>query len=202
MNMDMDVTLGGLLESVDSSVLPDPETFMYYKFLNDRKIIISGEVCDGFIERATLPYLEMDRDGSGKPIEIIVSTNGGNLYDGFSLIDQIERAVTPTTIRIVGMALSMGTLIAMAGKNNPNVKTVCDPFSIGLLHSGSQYMEGTTHAVKDLFDFTQAYEAKIKRFILSHSKIDEEYYDKIERVELWLDAETMLKLGIVDEILG
>lgn len=185
----------------DSSSLPDPISYQYYKCLSNRRIIINQEIDDSLLEYAVIPYMELDSDGSGQPIEIFIATVGGDLYSGFALIDMIERAKTPTTIHIVGLAASMGTLIAMAGKNNPNVKTVCHPFSVGLLHSGSQYMEGSAHAVKDTFDFSQHYEDKIKCYILSHSKIDEEYYNKVERKELWLDADEMLRLGIVDEII-
>ena len=181
--------------------LPDPAIYQYYKNLKNRKLIINEEISDTILEMAVIPYIEMDNDGSGEPIEIMISTVGGDLYSGFNLVDQIEKAKTPTTIHIMGMAASMGTLIAMAGKNNPNVKTVCHPFSVGLIHSGSQYMEGSTHAVKDTFDFSQHYEEKIKQYILSHSKITSDYYDKIERKELWLDADEMMRLGIVDEII-
>lgn len=197
----MPIILSDILNSVDSSNLPDPVLYTYYKMLEQRIIIINDEIGDDLLETAIVPYMTMDGDGSGQPIEIIISTVGGDIYSGFNLVDQIERAKTPTTIHIMSMAASMGTLIAMAGKNNPNVKTVCHPFSVGLIHSGSQYMEGSSHAVKDTFDFSQHYETKIKNYILSHSKITEDYYDKIERKELWLDADEMYRLGIVDEIL-
>lgn len=145
--------------------------------------------------------MEMDNDGSDKPIEIIISTIGGEIYSGFNFVDQIEKAKSPVIIHIMAMVASMGFLIAMAGKNNPNVKTVCHPFSVGLLHSGSQYMAGSAHAVKDTFDFSQHYEEKIKNYILSHTEIDETLYEKVERKEYWMDANEMLRLGIVDEII-
>ena len=62
-------------------------------------------------------------------------------------------------------------------------------------------MEGSVHAVKDAFDFSQHYEDKIKDYILSHTKIDEDLYAKIERKEYWMDADEMKRLGIVDEII-
>jgi ATP-dependent Clp protease protease subunit len=181
--------------------LPDYTMYQYYKNLKSRKIIINQVIADDLLELAILPFMEMDNDGSGQPIEIILSTVGGEIYSGFNFVDQIERAKSPVVIHIMSMAASMGFLIAMAGKNNPNVKTVCHPFSVGLLHSGSQYMEGTTHAVKDTFDFSQQYEEKIKQYILSHTKLDEATYDKVERKEYWMDADEMLRLGIVDEII-
>lgn len=197
----MELTLDDILQAIQPKGLPDPVIYQYYKGLLNRKIIINEEIGDGLLETAILPFIEMDNDGSNKPIEIILSTVGGELYSGFNLVDQIEKAKSPVTIHIMSMAASMGFLIAMAGKSNPNVKTVCHPFSVGLLHSGSQYMEGSAHAVKDTFDFSQHYEEKIKDYILSHTNIDERLYEKIERKEYWMDANEMLRLGIVDEII-
>lgn len=187
-------------EELSADALPNPKMYQYYKGLKNRKIIINGEIDDRLLEDAILPFLNMDNDGTEKPIEIILDTIGGEIYGGFNLIDQIENAKSPVTIHIMSMAASMGLLIAMAGKNNPNVKTICHPFSVGLLHSGSQYMEGTAHAVKDTFDFSQHYEEKIKNYILTHTKIDKDLYEKVERKEYWMDADEMLRLGIVDQI--
>lgn len=197
----MDILTVPLSDLVGDSNLPDPIMYQYYKNLKDRKIIINAEIGDDLLEYATLPLIEMDNDGSGEPIEIILSSVGGEIYSGFNLVDQIEKIKTPTTIHIMSMAASMGLLVAMAGKNNPNVKTVCHPFSVGLLHSGSKYMEGSAHAVRDTFDFSQHYEEKIKKYILSHTKIDDDLYEKIERKEYWMDADEMKRLGIVDEII-
>lgn len=190
-----------LSDLVGDNTLPDPVTYQYYKQLKNRRIIINAEIGEDLLEYATLPFIEMDSDGSNSPIEIMISTLGGEIYSGFNLVDQIEKSKSPVTIHVMSMAASMGLLIAMAGKNNPNVRTVCHPFSVGLLHSGSQYMEGSAHAVKDTFDFSQHYEEKIRDYILSHTNIDENLYDKIERKEYWMDADEMVRLGIVDEIL-
>ena len=197
----IELTLENLLAALQPTGLPDIVLYQYYKNLLNRKIIINEQIGDALMETAILPFIEMDNDGTGKPIEIIISTIGGEIYSGFNLVDQIEKAKSPVTIHIMSMAASMGFLIAMAGKNNPNVKTVCHPFSVGLLHSGSQYMEGSAHAVKDTFDFSQHYEEKIKNYILTHTKIDEDLYEKIERKEYWMDADEMKRLGIVDEII-
>lgn len=199
--MTIDIGLDELLATLQPKGLPDPIIYQYYKNLLNRKIIINEQIGDGLLETAILPFIEMNEDGTGRPIEIIITTPGGEIYSGFNFVDQIENAKVPVTIHIMSMAASMGFLIAMAGKNNPNVKTVCHPFSVGLLHSGSQYMEGSVHAVKDAFNFSQHYEEKIKKYILSHSKINEDLYEKVERKEYWMDADEMLRLGIVDEII-
>lgn len=162
----IELSINDLLAVLKPTGLPDRIEYQYYQNLNKRKIIINEEINDTLLESATLPFMEMNDDKNKRPIEIILSTVGGDIYSGFNLIDQIEKAKVPVTIHIMAMAASMGFLIAMAGKNNSNVKTVCHPFSVGLLHSGSQYMEGTAHAVKDTFDFSQHYEEKIKKLYI------------------------------------
>ena len=189
-----------LVSDVANSALPAPELYQYYKNLKNRTIIVNDEINQSIMEWAVLPFYEMDNDGTGTPITILLNTVGGSLYDGMTLVDAIESAHTPTKIRIVGMAASMGLYIAMAGKNNPNVTTVCTPFSVGLMHGGSLALSDSSYAVKDQFDFLQHYEDKLKDYILSHCKIDEDMYNKVERREFWMDADDMLKYGIVDAI--
>ena len=150
----MNISIDDILATIQPDALPDPILYQYWNCMSDRKIVINDEISKDIIEFAVLPFIQMDNDDSGKPIEIYLDTLGGEIYPGFNLIDVLEKAKTPTTIHIMSRALSMGLLIAMAGHNNPNVKTVCHQFSIGLLHSGSQYMEGSAHAVKDTFNFT------------------------------------------------
>lgn len=188
-----------LNDLLNKGELPTPAEYQYYRNLQNNTIIINEEISDNLIELAILPILNMDEDPNVKEINIYLNTLGGDIYSGFAFVSVLERLKTKTTIHIVGMAASMGALIAMA--KSPKLKVVCDKWSVGLIHSGSQYMEGTTHAVRDTFKFSERYEAKIKEYILSHTNITKEIYKEIERQEFWMDAEDMLKYGIVDEIL-
>ena len=187
------------LTDILNNSLPNPVDYQYYKCLESNTILINQDIQDNLLEYAIIPLMQMDKDESIDEIEIILDTCGGDIYIGFALVSVLERLKTKTIIRIIGMAASMGGLIAMA--KNPNLKAVCDKWSVGLIHSGSQYMEGSAHAVKDTFKFSERYEEKIKQYILSHTKITEEMYKEIERQEFWMDADDMLKYGIVDEII-
>jgi ATP-dependent Clp protease protease subunit len=176
-----------------------PITYQYYKGLKNRRIIINDQISADILEYAVIPLIDMDNDGTNEPIEIILNTVGGEVYSGFCLVDVLEKLKCKTIIKIMGMAASMGILIAMV--KNPNVKVICSHFSVGLIHSGSQYMEGSTHSVRDTFKFSERYEELIKEYILSHTTIDEKMYTEIERQEFWMTADDMKKYGIVDEII-
>ena len=143
--------------------LPDPITYQYYKNLKNRKIIINDQIDAGIVETVMIPLLEMDNDGTGKPIEIILNTVGGSLFDGAALCNIIDNLKTPTTITVMTYAYSMGSIVLMAGYDNPNVKKRCYKFSTALLHAGSSYLEGNSSSVKDQFNFYQKFEEIIKK---------------------------------------
>ena len=194
----MELNLAALLED---GTLPDPCIYQYYKNLLDRRIIINDQIDATLLETVILPLLEMDNDGTGKPIEIILCTVGGSLFDGLTLCNIIDNLKCPTTITVSTYAYSMGSIILMAGYNNPNVKKRCYEFSTALLHAGSSYLEGNSSSVKDQFNFYQKFEDKVKEYTLSHSKITKEEYDKMERYEWYMDSQTMLEKGLIDEII-
>lgn len=178
-----------------------PATYQYYKNLQKRTIIFNDQVTADIVESVILPLLEFDNDGTGEPINILISSCGGSVFDGLVLCDVIDRLKTPTTITVLGYAYSMAGLLLMSGYINKNVIKVCYPFSSALIHSGSSYLEGATNIVKDTFKFQEKFDEKIKEYILSHSKITLEEYEKNERYEWYLTSDEMLKKGLVDKIL-
>ena len=91
--------------------LPDPVTYQYYKNLKDRKIIINDQIDASIVEMVMIPLLEMDNDGTGRPIEIILNTVGGSLFDGATLCNIIDNLKSPTTITVMTYAYSMGSII-------------------------------------------------------------------------------------------
>ena len=179
----------------------DPVMYQYFKRLNDRTIVINEVITESIMETAVLPLLEMDNDESGKEINIILNSRGGEVYNGLCLCDVISKLKTKTTITIMAYAYSMGSLIIMAGAKNPNVVRKCYPFSTGLIHGGSDYLQGTTSQIKDYYNFNSKYEDKIKDYILDKTKITEDEYEKMSRYEWYMTSDEMLKYGLVDEIL-
>lgn len=192
--------LDELLKSPES---PLPSTYQYWKGIKEkRRIILNGQVDENIIESVFIPLMDWDNDGSGEPIEIILCTPGGSILDGMPLCDLIDNLKTPTTIRVISYAYSMGSYLLMAGFNNPNVRKVAYPFSTALIHGGSLNLEGALDSVKDTMKFQNKLDTKIKEYVLTHSNITEKEYKKLDRTEAWLTAEDMLKYGLIDEIIG
>lgn len=193
------IDLNQLVQQLSDSA--DPVMYQYFKNLSNRTIIINEDISEASIETVVLPLLEMDNDGSGENITIYLNTNGGEVGVGLTICDVIGNLKTPTEIILLANGYSMGSLILMSGFNNPNVTRRCYPFSTALVHAGSTYIGGTSMQVRDYHNFQQKYEEKIKNFIITHSAISEEEYDKMERYEWYFTAEDMLEKKLVDEII-
>lgn len=173
----------------------------YERLLENRIILINDTISELTIDKVVMPLLQMDNDGTGQKITIYINTNGGSVYDGLCLCNIIEKLKTNTEIIVLGYAYSMGSIILMSGKNNPNVVRKCYPFSTALIHGGSTYVGGTSSQVKDYFKFNEKFEKRIADFIVSHTNLSEDDYAAIERYEAYMDSDEMLEKGLVDEII-
>lgn len=194
-----------LAEKLDTEqlILEDTQIInnQYENLLKNRIILINDFISELTIDKVVMPLLQMDNDGSNKKITIYINTNGGSVNDGLVLCDVIERLKCPTDVIVLGYAYSMGSIILMAGKNNPNVTRYCYPFSTALIHGGSAYVSGTSSQVKDYFKFNEKYEKRISDFIVSHTNLSEDDYAAIERYEAYLDSDEMYEKCLVDAIL-
>ena len=80
----IELTLDELMKAMQaagrSGNLPDPVLYQYYNNLAKRRILINEQICQDVVEYAILPLLEMDNDGTGEPIEIILCTPGGSVF--------------------------------------------------------------------------------------------------------------------------
>ena len=179
----------------------NPVFYQYFRHLEKRTIVINEQIDESIIEYAVLPLLEMDNDGIGKEINILLNTLGGQVYNGLLLCDVISKLKTKTTITVLAYAYSMGSLLLMSAYSNPNVTVKCYPFTTALIHGGSDYLQGTASQIKDYYNFTTKYKKKIKDFMLYNSKITEDEYEKMSRHEWYMTSEEMLKYGLVDEII-
>lgn len=174
----------------------------YLRLLEDRIILFNDQVEQDIVEKVIVPLIEMGQDPKKRPIEIWINSMGGSLFDGFVVCNILDNIKVPVTITILGMALSMGMLIAMAGSNNPNVTTKCYPFSVGLVHAGSLSLEGNVNDAETYMNFNKKIQNKMKDYVRTHTSVSPEILEEQWKKDWWMDSDDMLEYGIVDEIIN
>lgn len=132
-----------------------------------------------------------------KPILLYVVSNGGEVDSGFELIDVIEASKTPVYTINLGYQYSMGFLIGLAGH-----KRFATRNAKFLMHDGSNFVWNSGAKAQDQMDFNRRVEARIRDYVISHSKVAPEEYDSKLRVEWYLFADEAKEKGFTDYIIG
>ncbi len=176
---------------------------MYREVLDDRTIVFNDEVTDAMVEDVVLYILKWNKEDmhlpveSRKPIKTYMSSVGGDTFVSQNVVDVIVASKTP----VIGIGLS---LVASASYHIFLAchDRICFKNSIFLQHDGSVSISNSTKKVKDTMEFFNLGEQRTKDFVLSHTKMTEEFYDQHFDTELYMYADRAKELGIVDKIIG
>ena len=176
------------------------EEYVYFDHLKNREIIINQQVDDSLVERAIMQILKWNAEDDGnpknQPIKIYLNSPGGDVYLGLVLCEVIKKSKIPVHLTVLGLAASLGGLLAIAAH-----KTFAYEYSNLLIHDGSTFLQGSSNKVKDTMKFQEAKDEQIKRFVVDNTNITEEKYDDMIDREWWLTAQQAKEYGIVQEIL-
>lgn len=168
--------------------------------IRGRTIYLQGEVEAPNIHK----FIKLVRylDKTTGDITIILDSEGGDVNLGFAAYDEIKECRNPVTIRVVGVAMSMGSIILQAAD-----KRIMTAHSRLMIHRGQMAVDG---------HFTD-----VKRAVAENDEMDkicvDIYLDKMKEVDpdfkrnqlqkmmdfdYYISAQKALELGLVDEVEG
>lgn len=135
-----------------------------------------------------------------KPIEIYMTTSGGDMNLTFAMYDVIKNSTTPVYFYISGQCCSGGfILIGAATKVFAYKNTQLLYHQLGAEIGDAKYQD-----IKDNLDMLEHSEELLEELVLKDTKIAKERLKEVneKRQDWWMDTEEALKLGVVDEIIG
>lgn len=125
-----------------------------------------------------------------------INSFGGSVFAGLSSVDYIKKSKVPVHTIIDGCAASAATLMSVVGEHRQMHR-----HSFMLIHQLSSVMWGKYEDLKDDMKNNDLLMKTIKDIYVEHTKIPKRQLNKILKHDLWWDAETCLKYGLVDEII-
>ena len=192
------IALPGNLENLQ---LPSPELLTYYRDLEDRVIWIDYDVGEPILEvsKLIMHFNKIDKDipiEERKPIKLLVYSYGGDGNACFSLLDIIAISKTPVYTYNMGVAMSAGLLILLAGH-----KRFCLKNSTALAHSGSGGAQGTYEQTEAQMKDYKRFVDTMRNYIVERTNIDIKTLNKYKSKEWYLYSEDQIKYGIVNKII-
>jgi ATP-dependent Clp protease protease subunit len=170
---------------------------IFSRLMMDRLLWVAGPVNDNMstVVQAQLMFLDSvdDRD-----ITMHIDSPGGSVKSGLSMVDVMEYIKSDIRTVNTGMAASMGSVLLGAGTKG---KRSSLRHSTTMLHQSSGGFSGNIQDAE--IDWQEWQKVNKELFILlgSYCGKKPEQVMKDATRDFWLDAESALKYGIIDEII-
>ena len=187
--------------NLENMQLPSPELLTYYRNLEDRVIWIDYGVDESILEvsKLIMYFNRLDKNTpveQRKPIKLLLYSYGGDGQACFSLLDIIALSKTPVWTINMGVAMSAGLLILLAGH-----KRFCLKNSTALAHSGSGGTSGSFEQTEAQMKDYKRFVDTMRNYIIERTNIDTKTFNKYKSKEWYLYSEDQIKFGIVNKIL-
>ena len=172
--------------------------------VEDSIVYIVGEIEDfglyDFMVRCRA-ILRNRADGDTSPINVVIDSPGGDVYEMFGIIDYIESLERNSDIKVNticrGKAMSAAAMILACGTG----KRLASKRATVMIHEGSSMQAGKSSDVKA----AQKYNAHLEDMantILSEKTIkDKKFWSEQTKTDLYLSAKDAQKLGVIDGII-
>lgn len=155
-------------------------------------------VYDWFGIEATSPKRVNDLidEANGEDIEVEVNSGGGSVFAGSEIYTALKSYKGNVTVKIVGLAASAASVIAMAGK-----KIIMSPTAQIMIHNSSTWTEGDYREMEHTAEVLKSINATIANaYRIKTGKTQEELLSLMDK-ETWMAADEAKELGFIDEIM-
>ena len=159
---------------------------------------VDGLMAERFIKNMSL----LDTTNSD-PITIIMNNPGGDWYHGIAIYDAIKTARSHVTIKVYGMAMSMGAIILQAADERvlaPNAKV--------MIHYGYMGMESNHPKIYQKWSKESEKLDKLQDKILLERIHEKQPNFQLKKLQKMLNFDTILNakeavdLGLADKVMG
>lgn len=171
------------------------------KRINVKGTIISSDVqwiYDLFDIEATSPkkVIESLTDANGDDVEVIINSGGGDVFAGSEIYTDLKSYSGNVTTKVVGIAASAASVIAMAGK-----RAMISPTAQIMIHNVSSRARGDYRDLQHESDVLKNWNKSISSAYQIKSGMKEEDLLDLMDKETWLNAQEAKEKGFVDEVM-
>lgn len=128
-------------------------------------------------------------------IDLLFSTPGGSVYDGFRMSNMIEHNLIPIHIHGTGLVASSGVIVMLSGAERSAY-----PHTAFLYHPLRGGLTGTFTEMKGYYTHIEEINEYVTKLMVENTNMTEEQLKGIAQEEHWFDADTALEYGIIDSI--
>ena len=173
---------------------------IYSRLLKDRIIMLTGPVEDNMANSVIAQLLFLDAQDNTKDIYLYVNTPGGSVSAGLAIVDTMNFIKSDVQTIVMGVAASMGTIIASSGAKGkrfmlPNAEYLIHQ-PMGGAGSGTQQTDMAIVA-----EHLLRTRNTLEKILAENSGKSVEQIHKDAERDYWMSAQETVEYGFIDEIM-
>ncbi len=183
---------------IERTARGEREFDIYSRLLNERIVFLGSPIDDTIANLVVAQLLHLESADPDKDISIYINCPGGSIYSGLAIYDTMQ-FIKPQVMTIcIGIAMSMGSLLLMAGEKG---KRFALPNSRILIHQPSAGFEGQSTDI----------EIHAREILKVRARIDEIYAlhtgQPLEQVHADMERDRFFKAveaveyGLIDRVI-
>jgi len=165
----------------------------------DSVLFLSDEIAEhtltDFIIR--MRSLLQHRKDKTAPINLMINSPGGDIYEMFGIIDYIESLDVKVNTICRGRAFSAAAIILVCGTGT----RMMSKRSTVMFHQSSSFLGGKMSDITAYLDNVKSLEKVIYGMLSEKTKKDAEWWRNKMRSDLFLTSDELLEIGVVDQII-
>jgi ATP-dependent Clp endopeptidase proteolytic subunit ClpP len=131
--------------------------------------------------------------GNG-PLLVEINSPGGNVWDGLSIYNQLRGRKAPVTTRVVGIAASIASIIALAGD-----KVEMADAALMMIHDPSGMASGTSEDMRKMADALDQHAEVLVGVYAKKTGRSPESIRAAMKAETWFTTAEAIQFGLVDK---
>jgi ATP-dependent Clp endopeptidase proteolytic subunit ClpP len=158
--------------------------------LKSRKILVTSNINESTAKDVTARLLYLNAVDPHRPIDLLLSTQGGWIDSAFTIIDAMELIQAPVNTWAIGGCYSAGALILAAGTG----RRYATPNAVLMIHASLD--EDSKHP----YSYERLALDRYERVWRERAKLPDEWFPMIGGEEYYLSPQEALQFQLVDEI--
>ena len=171
---------------------------IYSLLLRNRLIFLGTPINDQVANLIVAQLLFLNQEDREAPINLYINSPGGQVYAGLAIYDAMQMISNPISTVAVGVTASFGTVLLAAGTKGQRYAL---PHATIHLH---QPLGGAQGQVTDIEIQAKEFlrlRMKLNEILMKHTGQKEEVIERDTERDFWMDAESAVEYGLVDEVL-
>lgn len=169
---------------------------IFSRLLVDRTITLP---CD--VDNVSATYIQMQLlyldTISNEPIQLLINSGGGGVYDGLGIIDVMNYVKSPVQTMCIGMAASMAAVILANGEKGYRM---CLPNSRVMIHQASGWADGKTSDIEIRLKEQKSIEMVLFEILAKTTGKTVKQVEKDCQSDYYFSPQEALKYGLIDDI--